>query len=626
MSETAAAIEARSEAWSGLLQGHYSIDPPASSTRYDRLFEEQPSDYLGQQIATHLEALGYLPDLPSGEVPPEAEWRRALRAWQLDQPDPLLPPEARPVEVPLPGEAPAAMDADERAIRLLKAQCTFEGETLLRGWRGAPREALVARIARYRLRTYGLLPPDGELAALDSAAVDLVHAAVCPDPDGNPDLVQLLGDAPELTSRFVRTQHKQAFLLSPGPVPVDLAPLRRCRIRRGSAAGMRRTNFRSARGRGRPRGHRPVPVREEPDKAADPNKTLQPGLEQAKGSGGAPPPAALHRFAGYLLQVRLWMYGYYSGELDGCWGPVLQGALERFAAEHRQGVDKDHALAEPKKWMHLEDGQCVIDLCYLFSYMLEHLDEAAERTEREDLDRLFDTSLGRTREDGVSDEDIRQAEEDLSRDLLAANAERKDEERQDRQASDLRAGAGPPRRRRRYFGWRAIFGLVGRALRWIGKTIKKAFGWIRDKVRQLVHYATTVLNYLREKTRRAVRLVSLGFQRLYHWATGTPVVTDRAEGILATQWSLDFDTVNVALGSDPQRLVEPHLTLIEALNAGFGFLLEIASSVWSLAEALLLPAVNWILVAWRAFKAVVSALQFIDEHEDLLARLEPAVL
>jgi hypothetical protein len=300
-------------------------------------------------------------------------------------------------------------------------------------------------------------------------------------------------------------------------------------------------------------------------------------------------------------------------------------ALERFIDEHESGVGETRALAKRKKWIQGDSNKCVIDLCYLFSYMLERLDEAAEMTAKKDLDQLVKESLKDDEGSSFGREKISETEQKLTSELLKAHGERREEQEKDRNEVDGGTTGAASKRRRRYFGWRAVFGLVGRALRWVGRTVKNAFEWIVEKIRKLVHYATALVNYIREKTRRAVRLVALGLQRLHHWITGKPVSTVRGDSFVATKWSLDFDTINVVAGLTDPAHVRGHLTRIDCLNAGFGFLVEVALSIWSVVQALAAPFINWLLLAWRAFKAVRRCLQYADDHAALLDRLEPAV-
>lgn len=612
------AVEAQ---WSGLLRDHFTATPPGPYERFDAVFEEVPSDFLGEQIATHLENLGYLSRIEAAGLTPAAVWRPAFEVWKADQRAVELADEPA-VRVDLGGEDLERLSDEERAIRLLKAQCSFEGETRIAFVAGVDRDGLAARIARHRLRSFGFLGPDAELGSEDSASIDEAAAELAKPAFAPAPWLDLLGDIPELTSRFVQTQNHRLFVF--GKTPAADAWYTRFTVRRASRAGVGQGTFRSA---ATQRRHgRAGAISAAADHGAALRAVLEPGLAEAGSRGDERPSPGFARFALTLLQVRLWMFGYYAGALDGRWGVMTAKALERFIVEHEAGTGSaDETLAARHTWLRGNSNELVIDLSYLFSFMVARLDEAAEITGRSEIDALVNASLHSDDADSGAQERVSEAEATLSRELLDAHEKRRLLQRADREEVDS-AGEASGGRRRRYFGWRALFGLFGRALRWIGRSIRNTLQWLREKIRKVVHYATTFLNYIREKTRRAVRLVALGFQRLGHWLTGAPVGTVRGGAVVMTSWSHDFDTVNFADGPVDTDIVGDHIVRLDCLNAGFGFLIEVALAVWSVVKAFAAAAGNWLLFAWRAFKAVRRALDYVDDNAALLDRLEPAVL
>lgn len=610
-------LDKANQTWSDLLREHFATDAPDEFARFDTLFAEQPSEFLGEQIATHLENLGYLSAIDAAGMTAESVWRPAFEIWQADQRAADRTNEPA-VTVNLGEENLAQMSDEERAIRLLKAQCSFEGEIMIRHPTATPPDALAARIARHRLRSFGFLTADADLDAVDEVAQELSRPSFIAT-----EFVNLLGDVPELTSRFVQTQHQRVFVFAKTAEATEQR-FAMFRIKRRRKTGLGQATFRSAAARKR-HGSAGGMITRKDDHRAELRATIDPGLEEASSSSPERPPAALNRFALFLLQVRLWMFGYYAGALDGRWGVMTAKALGRFIEEHESGGAEKQALADWQKWLWGNSETCVIDLCYLFSYMVARLDEAAEITARDEIDGLADAALRSDENDADAQARISAAESDLTNKLIVAHQKRRERQAEDRGAVAA-AGESSGGRRRRYFGWRAVFGLFGRALRWIGRSIRKALSWLKENIQRLLHYATTLVNYIREKARRAVRLVALGIQRIRTWITGDLVVTVRGDAVVLTKSYLDFDTVHLASASPNAEVIDDHLVRLDCLTAGFGFLIEIGFALWSVLTALEFAMVNWLLVAWRAYKAVRRALDYIDDNAALLDRLEPAVI
>lgn len=608
------------EKWDSLLRDHFSTSAPNASAPFEDVFEERPSDFLWDQVATHLESLGYLGDLDQEGVRTAPALQRAFESWRLD----FESEEGEGVRVDLgDDEQLSKLSELERSIRLLKAQCSFEGETTLDPAKLSNKQSLAARIALHRLRCFGLLSFDEDLDSLEREKADSLIVSLTRRNDPHIALVNVLGDLPELTSRFVQTQHKRVFAFAKEDVTAtDL--MQSHRVERERRFGLGQRSFRE-RNHLRNQHRRAARDDSQPNSDRNLSNLLEPGLRRKRNTSELVPGPALRQFSLYLLQVRLWTYGYYTGALDGRWGLMLANALDRFVEDHESHEKGNLARGKRRKWMRGGEDSRVIDLAYFFSFMVSRLDEAAEATAREEIDEIVTNALGSDSQEGNTQEEIQDAERTLTEEIAKAHLERREGLANDRLRSAAPGQARKPRRRR-YFGWRSVFSFMGRAIGWVGRSIKKALKWIKEKIRTLKHYATILLNYIREKTRRAVLLASLGIQRLKLWITGDPVGTKRGSSFLVSRFQRDFDTVNFSSGPVNSELVQDHITRIDALNAGFGFLVEVGLSVWSVVSALRYAFVNWLLIAWRAYRAVKRALAYIDENEHLLEKLEPAVL
>lgn len=611
-------VERLRDQWSSLLSGHYATRTPDPYSRYETVLQEQPSEFLGLQIATHLESLGYLSSENLNTRAPSETWEAAFERWRSD----FRATSRSRLTVTLDGEDLERMSDLERDIRLLKAVCSFEGEVSIRLGPSAAANGLPARVAAYRLRCFGFLGEGQSMGDVDWAALGTVEQELACPTFPEMTMLNLLGDLPELSSRFAQTQHARIFAFTDGRSPTEEL-LQRYRIRRSRRTAIGQSTFRSHAAVRRRSRYAAVPTTGR--KASKPalRPTLCPGLATSSGASGRPPSLPLSRFASFLLQVRLWTYGYYRGALDGEWGLMTARALGRFIDEHEKGAG-DEAIAQRSAWLAGNSQTAIIDLAYLMSYMTSRLDEAAEVTDRSEIDRLVEAALGSDPKTGKQKATFRDAEETLTAEIIRSHEERRRLQAQDRSDVDT-AGAASGKRRRRYFGWRSVFSFVGRTIRWIGGTIRRTLKWIRKKIRSVVHYATSLLNYIREKTRRAVRLAALGLQRFELWLTQAPVVTRRGPARVATRYHRDFDAITLSSPNIDHGTVQAHWRRIEALNAGFGFLVEVALSVWSILSALKYSFANWLLVAWRSFQAIRRAISYIDEHEELLDRLEPAV-
>lgn len=603
------------ERWSSLLlEAHFSSEAPELESGMDGVFyREEPSDHLNRQIQTHLQCLGYLGESTDGKPWDQKAIFEAFEKWQRE--DEAARSGAKPsVLVAFDGEDLDALTAFERDVRFLKAQCGFEGEVTLRRLTGKGSE-LATRIAAYRRATFGYTE-DADLRKAVSALLGTVrHPCEALNRRLELALLNLLGDAPWLTVIFLHRFRARCFLIHRRSMSEGGSPFRPARTpSKVAAAEIDEADFFR-------RKHKPFHPRDHPELESDP--PLSAGV-------------LVCEFATRLLQLKLWMLGYYTGAIDGNWGTMAHQALEQFVAEHEPdaslrsgGPTGGRLFRNPVSRTRSTTKSYIIDVPYLLTFIHEDLDAVAESADltRERLDDFVHRALGLGGGYSVAAVDrttpawkkASETEVDVTASLVEAH-----EARRGASLNTLSANGTRNSRRRRYFGWRAVFSFLGRTLKLIGSAVRDATNWIIEKVRQLPHYATAILNHVRETTRRAVKLVALGFRRTLHWLRGTPIVTSAGGEFVLTRWSPDFDTINFSSTVAARNLVPVHLDHLRALNEGFGFLVELALTAWRMFKAL--ASGNWVLVAWQAFKILRNLIRSWDLGEDRFHRLVPAVI
>lgn len=547
----------------------------------------QPDAKRSEQIATHLQLLGYLDDR-AGTIP-ETEVNAALLAWEQDFAD-----AQRDGMILVHYDAQERRRLDqlpwtERRVRELKALATFEGEVVLTRVPPSGEVTLASRILHMRLRSYGLA------RVVDHETTDTRDRFLARDPFGDPgraaleagaliffnrrthdplEVINLLGNAPAATDAFLG--HRGAW---PGLFRGERRP-----------AGIGRVAVQAPEARRRRWVNRDGQWQFDvtiPATKQRPSFTEQPRLRDSVVTAYAQHPFTVVGLE--LLQLRLWMFGYYLGAVDGVWGQLSEDALRAFGREHADILgsgDADVYLRTDK------NGWGLINLGLVLGVIVDHLDAVAERLSSTAMQRVAEDTV-----DGIKSDDWAEVDRAYEKHRARERALIAAPTLSTAKAIQMEGDGGTSRKR--YFGWRRFFAAAGAFLRRVGGAIKNAFRTVIQALKDGVGQAFEVLRYLWRKVRVAVRIGRLAVRRFSCWLTGTPLCTIESKHLVATAWSLDFDTVQVVSDRCPDAISALHDRRLHWMSASLAFMSRLALFVLELVSAAI---ASWLLVAYRVFR------------------------
>jgi len=275
-----------------------------------------------------------------------------------------------------------------------------------------------------------------------------------------------------------------------------------------------------------------------------------------------------------LVQLKLWMAGFYYGRIDGWWGPLSHQALLDFLEQ--EGVDKDKELG--RFIAPVEDNYRAVNLARLGALLSAYDAPAAKAPDQE---RQLMEALA------VEDEEAVQTA------LYSGDGNIRAFYRESRK-----------NRRRLYFGIRS---LAASALR----GVKKVLGWIKRKVQKVVGAVISFFKAVAKRIREGILLFAESFRRFLHFVLQKPVVSPEVGAVPAggpfvlTRFAVDSDVVNLHSASVSPALMAAHLSLVRRLTAGLSLFLAIATEVIHLIAILgtLATPVGWIKLGfWIAGK------------------------
>lgn len=539
------------------------FDVPFAATRGapERLLVDGAEEARLAELEQALFDLGYLTLGPEDE-PLEALRSRilpAIRAFLADA-QAFLSPELLDgiaAEQSSPEGAERHDEPGSLAVELLRALTSFDGEVALQGPLSIGSADLKSRLLHYRLRTLNLFlsftrAPQEERTR---NAIDTLRAIPGFADLADEDLLDVLGNGKELFRRYND---------GAGAVPLVF-------------------RFRAIEEDGEV-GFDDLAINDDglfEDTASILTKALTSPESRARESRPLVE-AQLSRHANTfgieLLQLGLWMQGYYEGRLDAWWGPASDNALRHF-------IEANH-LQRETVLLSLGDGFWAVNFTRVSWLLFPSLMPGAGETEVPD-DMVFEDSQ---RTDTAERHD---AATSLWGQIKSGFR------------STVRSG------RRVALGLRSLA-----AAAWNG--VKRGLAWISETVGDFLASAKAFVKLAFRSAREAVGNLVRALRRFVHFVIGKPIVTLDEDGrvVAFSEFAADRDSL-VWFDPDAQEGVAEHQDLIARLARGLRiFLRVLGKGLRYLLLALQPPPVSWARIAFALFRDLADLVRalLIDQE------------
>lgn len=284
-----------------------------------------------------------------------------------------------------------------------------------------------------------------------------------------------------------------------------------------------------------------------------------------------------NQFGTRLLQLKLWMIGFYYGELDGWWGPLSHQALLDF-------LEQEKRLRHHKRFLiPVEDGFWAINMDRLGG-LLSRYDAKAVR-EEDFIERIP------ADQESILSEQFFQKENGVRRYYRESRKQQ----------------------RRIYHGIRSLVACVLRGL-------TKVWDWVAGKVRKVIGAIVSFFKIAAKRIWEGMLSVTQAFRRFIHFILRKPITTPEllkkapaTSPFVMTRFAIDSDAVNLYSSSVDSSQMTLHLNLIRHLTQGLSLLLTIANEIVKLMLHLsrLRSPIGWIrLGLWIGRKVAQTVRSF----------------
>lgn len=293
-----------------------------------------------------------------------------------------------------------------------------------------------------------------------------------------------------------------------------------------------------------------------------------------------------------LLQLTLWRAGFYTGILDGAFGPLSHRAVLALIAQEREyGKWKDRKL-DRVVVRAAEAGSWLVDLKLIGRLLDTYAPPPEEQAKREELE-IWEG----LRESGAADQ--------LDREFA------------DRQREVNFAYGNPEHhpQRRVYFGLRSL-------LRGAFRAIKRIISWVRGVVEQILGAVFDFVKALAKRLQEGIGLFFSGFRCFGHLLLGRPFITvgagrEGASPVLFTRYRIDFDVVNLLDPRVSEAEMQNHRRYIRETVEGAAFFVRTVTTLIRFIAGLQ-PPLSWVYLGVRIARVVRAQLSGNDEVEQVV--------
>ena len=534
-----------------------------------------------QQITQYLQDLGYLRE---GNITAVSEILQlnAIRRWKRDSK--ALNSDTLNYDRQHSLFSFHSLDSNGFDLLYLVAQMGFEAEIEIKRLPSIGDVSLLSRIIHYRLRVFGVFNSsvDTPFSELSLKSIEAV-ARTLKQGDSLLQTVNLLGNTRELSRKFMQHQGTWVFVFKQRPtipevlkesyinnihqIDKDILELENKKHpwvyeHTFVSTGVHYQDSSGRRTWGERDGLRYYRKSEVWGKIRLLAKKRLPAHQANEN--------LVNKFGFELLQLRLWLLGFYKGEVDGDWGTLTMLAVKEFL--YSSGIKNIGKLIKP-----VQGGYAVVNMRYLFKKLLAETENQADSVSEKDAKEL---SL-KIFSEAVKNDQWQQFEV----------AHEKIEE----QYSGIQS---TNRRRRRSYSFRGLLSAVGRFFGNIANSLIKVVKEVWSALKKLATYAVTIFRKGIEFIRRGMQLVGLAIKRTYYWMLEKPILSASGNSLAITRFSHDGDAFHFVSNAN-KSLLERHHKTIKRMNLAFSIMARVGFKALGLMKDF--ATYNWLRMAWKLY-------------------------
>lgn len=479
-------------------------------------------------------------------------------------------------------------DSDSINFLYLAAQMGFEAEIEIKKLPTVGEVSLLSRIVHYRLRVFGVFtqPADAPFSELTLNSIKALATILKLKLNRNESMLQvvnLLGNIRELSQSFMKHQGTWVFIFKLRPASPEVLKetyinninlinkdILKLENRKRQwvyeqvfvSTGI---NYLDSGGRRAWAGRNGLRYYRRSQVSGRIRQLVSKRLPADEAHGNI-----INKFGFELLQLRLWLLGFYKGELDGDWGPLTMLATKEFL--HTNGIKDINTVIKP-----VQGGYAVVNIRYLFKKLLAETDKHADSVNEKDAQELslkiFSEATNKTRW-----EQLEQAHNKVGELDMGVQSTR--------------------RKRRRSFSFRGLLSAVGRIFSEVAGKLINAVKKVWVALKKMTAYAVNIFKQGIETIKQGIQIVGLAIKRAYYWLLEKPIFSTNANSLVVTRFTHDGDAFHLVSNPD-KSLIKQHHQTVKKMNLAFSIMATIGFKALALIKDF--STLNWLRIAWKLY-------------------------
>jgi hypothetical protein len=560
----------------------FNLKLPDLDLTTDPMSLKVPKDYESKQrITQYLQDIGYIKEGSAVKVS-DLSQQKGIRRWRQDSKRLSIEKFQYDLQHSLFQFHP--LDSDSIDFLYLAAQMGFEAEVEIKQLPKNGEVSLLSRIIHYRLRVFGVYTNAVESPFNEQSLSSIKAVANILEHEGSLlEVINLLGNVRELSASFMKQQGdwvfafklrsaspevlKETYINNIGIVNTEILKLKDKKRQWKYehifvATGV---HYKDSNGRGVWAGRNGFRYYRNSLVFGTIRRLVENRLSASDAIKSSTNKLGLE-----LLQLRLWLLGFYKGELDGDWGPLTILAVREFLLS--DDIVDINQVVKP-----VEGGYAVVNMRYLFNRLLAQTDSDADNVSASDAQELSLSTFSRAQNKAQWE--------------ALENAHNKVE------AQDFSMHLSNPRRRRA-FSFRGLLCAVGRFFNRLTGSIAQAVKRVWAGLKKMAALAVKIFKQGLEMIKQGVQVVSLSVKRAYYWLLEKPIFTLSKTALVLTRFTRDGDAFHFVSNAD-EALIKRHHHTIRKMNLAFAIMATIGFKALAVIKEF--ATFNWLRLAFKLY-------------------------
>ncbi|WP_430817077.1 hypothetical protein [Carboxylicivirga sp. RSCT41] len=285
----------------------------------------------------------------------------------------------------------------------------------------------------------------------------------------------------------------------------------------------------------------------------------------------------LHQLMTRLVQIRLWLFGTYQGNLDNDLGPLSLKAIDSFISYIHENYGGETGYKMTDLVINLKKNYWALNVQFLFTALLPVITRMEESKRSETVSEEIGKLLIKLNNDSDRKQVIKEIGKQIEGDQMI-----------------------PQGRNSKTRGGKLFLKSIGRFFKRIGSYIKKGINWIIKSIKNLFKWIKNGVKILLRELKKMFSMIKTAFSFFFSKRVIKTMLGDKQ---IITDYDFNFDNITSIHNIDAELVIK-HINKNDAITQALHEVAEFLGTALHIAIKIAKGPVGWIQLGIQMIKAL----------------------